>query len=91
MYLPTVTPSEDSDWSNVPPESLSWPSSMVKMSVSAIQESGVIVTPQDSLNTVLEKVGLTEYQKLFRVRTCMYSSEKKSFVCVQAAPIVCIR
>lgn len=60
-----VTGSEDSDWSNLPSETMSWPLSAGKLN--AVQETGVVITSQDSLKSVLEKAGLTEYQKLFQV------------------------
>ena len=62
---------EDSDWSHqvgsaVDSDPHSWPAT-VKPSQSRCAHD-IIITPQDTLQSVLASVGLTEHMELFQVR-----------------------
>ena len=65
--------SEDSDWSKAA-ESSDWPS-LTPTSTSTgsdiINPGGdIVITSQDNLESVLEKLGLVKFHSLFQVRSC---------------------
>ena len=72
--------SEDSDWSKAA-ESSDWPS-LTPPSTSAgsdiINPGGdIIITSQDNLESVLEKLGLVKFHSLFQVRNCEKPAMKR--------------
>ena len=86
LYHSVIPPaSEDSDWSKAA-ESSDWPS-LTPTSASAgsdiINPGGdIIITSQDNLESVLEKLGLVKFHSLFQVRRCGKQAMKHCKVCL---------